>query len=76
MPESITGGKSFEDILFNPINFNGLIGLSMGLEHIRLFGHYQYGFNNILNKINDIEGTTNKFKGHLNLIQFGVLFYF
>jgi spermidine dehydrogenase len=24
MPESITGGKSFEDILFNPINFNAL----------------------------------------------------
>ena len=66
--------KAVTDI--NPINFNGLIGLSMGLEHIRLFGHYQYGFNNILDKLNDIEGTTNKFKGHLNLIQFGVLFYF
>lgn len=60
----------------NPINFNGLIGLSMGLERFRVFGHYQYGFNNILNKLNDIEDNTNNFKGHLNLFQFGTLFYF
>ncbi len=60
----------------NEINVNGLVGLSMGLERFRFFGHYQYGFNNILNKLNDIEGTTKNFKGHLNLFQFGLLFYF
>ena len=66
--------KELTDI--NTINFNGLVGLSMGLERFRVFGHYQYGFNNILNKLNDIEGKTENFKGHINMFQFGILIYF
>ncbi len=66
--------KELTDI--NTINFNGLVGLSLGIKHFRFFGHYQYGFNNILNKLNDIEGNTTNFKGHLNMFQFGMLFYF
>ena len=66
--------KNLTDI--NTINFNGLIGISMGIEHIRVFGHYQYGFNNILSKLNEIEGKTGRFKGHINMLQFGILIYF
>ena len=66
--------KELTDI--NGININGLAGLSIGIERLRIFGHYQYGFNNILNKLNDIEDTTEKFKGHVSMFQFGVLVYF
>lgn len=66
--------KELTDI--NGININGLAGLSIGIERLRIFGHYQYGFNNILNKLNDIEDTTENFKGHVSMFQFGVLVYF
>lgn len=59
-----------------PININGLVGLSMGLPRLRIFGHYQYGFNNFLNNLNKIEGNTEKYKGHISMYQFGVLLYF
>lgn len=60
----------------NGVNANGLVGLSIGAEQIRAFIHYQYGFNNILNKLNDIEGNTDDFKGNVSMFQFGALFYF
>jgi len=66
--------KQLTDI--NSININGLAGLSIGMERLRIFGHYQYGFNNILNKLNDIEGNTEDFEGHISMFQFGVLVYF
>ena len=66
--------KELTDI--NGININGLAGLSIGVERLRIFGHYQYGFNNILNKLNDIKGNTENFKGHISMFQFGVLVYF
>ncbi len=66
--------KQLTDI--TPINFNGLVGLSMGLERLRVFGHYQYGFNNILNNLNKIEGATQKYKGNVSMFQFGALIYF
>lgn len=66
--------KELTDI--SGININGLAGLSIGVERLRIFGHYQYGFNNILNKLNDIEGNTENFKGHISMFQFGVLVYF
>jgi len=66
--------KELTDI--NPININGLVGLSIGVERLRIFGHYQYGFNNFLNKLNDIEGNNENFKGHISMFQFGVLVYF
>jgi len=66
--------KELTDI--SGININGLAGLSIGLEKFRVFGHYQYGFNNILNKLNDIEGKTQSFKGNVSMFQFGILIYF
>ena len=57
------------------INGNILGGLSLGSKHFRLFVHYQYGINNILNKLNKIDGTTQKFKGHVTMLQFGMLLY-
>jgi len=66
--------KELTDI--SPININGLAGLSIGIERLRIFGHYQYGFNNILNKLNKIEGKTESFKGHISMFHFGVLVYF
>ena len=72
--EALITAKELTNV--TPLNINGLIGLSMGLERIRVFGHYQYGFNNFLNRLNDIEGTTEKFKGHVHMYNFGVLLYF
>jgi hypothetical protein len=72
--ETTITAKELTDV--TPINANGLIGLSMGLEHLRIFGHYQYGFNNYLNKLNELDGSTEKFKGHVSMYQFGVLLYF
>jgi hypothetical protein len=72
--EALINAKELTDV--TPINVNGLVGLSMGLSRLRIFGHYQYGFNNFLNKLNKIEGHTEKFKGHVSMYQFGVLIYF
>lgn len=72
--ETLITAKELTDV--TPINVNGLVGLSMGLSRLRIFGHYQYGFNNFLNKLNKIEGNTEKFKGHVSMYQFGVLLYF
>ena len=58
------------------INGTGVVGLSAGIERFRVFGHYHYGFTNILGKLNDIEGNTEDFKGNVNMFQFGILFYF
>lgn len=66
--------KELTDV--TPININGLVGLSMGLSRLRIFGHYQYGFNNFLNNLNKLDGNTEKFKGHVSMYQFGVLLYF
>lgn len=66
--------KELTDV--TPININGLVGLSMGLQRLRIFGHYQYGFNNFLNNLNKLSGTTEKFKGHVSMYNFGVLLYF
>ncbi len=57
------------------INANVLAGLSMGTKHFRVFAHYQYGINNILSRLDKIDGTSQKFKGNVNMIQFGVFIY-
>lgn len=72
--DALITAKELTDV--TPINANGLVGLSMGLARLRIFGHYQYGFNNFLNKLNKLEGNTEKFKGHVSMYQFGVLLYF
>jgi len=65
-----------EDIVdLTGINGNILGGLSMGTKHFRVFAHYQYGLNNVLSKLNKIDGTTQKFKGHMTMLQFGILVY-
>ena len=48
----------------------------MGIERFRVFGHYQYGINNILKKLDNAEGNKQSFKGNINMFQFGVLIYF
>lgn len=58
------------------VNANALGGISLGMERFRVFAHYQYGLNNILNKLNKVEGHDEDFNGRVNMIQFGVLFYF
>lgn len=72
--DALITAKELTDV--TPININGLVGLSMGLARLRIFGHYQYGFNNYLNNLNKLEGQTKKFKGHVSMYQFGVLLYF
>ena len=72
--KAFISAKELTDV--TPINVNGLVGLSMGLARLRVFGHYQYGFNNYLNKLNKLDGNTEKFKGHVSMYQFGVLLYF
>ena len=57
------------------ININALAGLSLGTRRFRAFVHYQYGINNVLNRLNDIEEAKSEFKGHVQLIQFGVFVY-
>ncbi len=57
------------------ININGLAGLSMGTKNFRVFAHYQYGFNNILSRLNSIKGTTQEFKGNVTMLDFGILLY-
>lgn len=57
-------------------NINAAIGATAGLKHVRLRAQYQYGFTNILNKLNDlgIEGT--KFKGNHSQVIFTAMVLF
>ncbi len=65
--------KDISDV--NPINGNAYIGLSAGGTRLRAVLFYQYGFTNILNKINSQEGIGNyNFKGNLSSISAQVLF--
>ena len=61
--------------------FNGNIygGISAGNRRIRAIVFYQYGFNNILNKLNSQEGLTlqngnRTFKGNMGTISGQILF--
>lgn len=66
--------EQIQDI--SQFNFNVAAGLTGGFEHFRLHVQYQYGINNILNKINK-QGlnTPDDLKGHLSLLMGGVTFY-
>lgn len=53
--------KDLRDI--SKFNVNGAIGATAGFEHFRIRVQYQYGFTNMLNKLNDLEIEGPKFKG-------------
>ncbi len=54
--------KSLRDI--SKFNVNGAIGATAGFKHFRIRAQYQYGFTNMLNKLNDLEIEGTKFKGN------------
>lgn len=61
-------------------NALGHIGLTAGVENIRLQVAYQYGFTDLLSNINKQEPVsslnTEKLKGNLGVIMAGIIFYF
>ena len=57
------------------VNVNALAGLSMGSKHFRVFAHYQYGLNNILKRLDKVDGANQKFKGNVSMIQLGIFLY-
>ena len=58
--------KEIEDI--SKFNINGAIGATAGFKHFRIRAQYQYGFTNILNKLNDLDIEGTKFKGNQSQI--------
>lgn len=57
-------------------NINGAIGLTAGFKHFRLRAQYQYGFTNMLSKLNkDLDYDVN-FKGNHSQISFTALVLF
>ena len=59
----------------NTINGNAYVGISAGNRRIRAIVFYQYGFTNILNKLNSQEGLAKyNFKGNLSSISGQILF--
>ncbi|MGJ8683015.1 MAG: hypothetical protein ACSHWW_00230 [Nonlabens sp.] len=63
--------KSFQET--SPININGIIGLSGGLEQIRFSAHYHYAFLDVLNGKNALSEELN---GNMSYITAGVRLYF
>ena len=61
------------------INGNAYVGISAGTRRFRAIVHYQYGFNNLFNKLNSEEGLValngnNKFKGNIGTVSAQLLF--
>ena len=65
--------KDLEDI--TQFNFNAAVGLTGGFEHFRFSLQYQYGINNVFNKIKDNTALDKAIKGHLGVFVGGVVFY-
>lgn len=61
-------------------NALGHIGLTAGVENIRLNVAYQYGFTDLLSNLNKQENisslNTEKLKGNLGVVLAGIIFYF
>jgi hypothetical protein len=57
-------------------NFHLAGGLTVGFKNIRLFGQYQYGVTNMLNKLNSQNLEKSNFKGHSSLLTVGATAYF
>lgn len=63
--------QEFEKV--NPINLNGIVGISAGLDNVRLTAHYHYGFFDSLESV-DVLG--NEVDGNLRYWSAGIRFYF
>lgn len=63
-----------EDV--SKVNFHLAAGLTAGFRNFRIFGQYQYGVTNVLNKLNDQNLEKDNFKGHSSLLTVGVTAYF
>jgi len=58
------------------VNFHLAGGLTAGFRNFRIFGQYQYGLTNMLNKLNKQNLEKNNFKGNSSLMTVGVTAYF
>lgn len=58
----------------NPFNFNGAVGVTAGVKRVRISIEYLYGFNNILNNLND-STAGHDFNGHLGIISGNVIVF-
>jgi hypothetical protein len=63
-----------EDI--SQFNVNGTVGATLGFRFIKLRAQYIYGFTNMLNKLNDKDLISEKFKGNQSMLTFAALITF
>ncbi len=66
--------KDLEQI--SKVNFHLAAGLTAGFRNFRIFGQYQYGVTNVLNKLNKENLEYSNFDGNSSIIIFGVTGYF
>ena len=66
--------KQLRDI--SKFNVNGAIGATAGFKNLRIRAQYQYGITNMLNKLNDLEGIDEDFKGNQSQIILGAMVLF
>lgn len=66
--------KDIEEI--SKFNVNGVIGGSAGFRNFRFRVQYQYGFTNMLNKLNDDLDLDTKLKGNHSQLTFAVMVLF
>ena len=66
--------KDLRDI--SKFNINGAIGATAGFNHFRIRAQYQYGFTNMLNKLNDLEIEGTNFKGNQSQVLLTALLLF
>ncbi len=57
----------------NTFNVNGAVGITAGFTHFRVNAQYQYGLNNILNRVNSDLGTN--FTGKLGILSGSIIAY-
>lgn len=58
------------------VNFHLAGGLTAGFRNFRIFGQYQYGVTNMLNKLNSANLENKDFKGNSSLMTVGITAYF
>ena len=71
--------KSNQILDVTKVNGNAYVGISAGSKVVRAVIFYEYGFNNILNKLNSQDGlillnNNDKFKGNLGTISGQIIF--
>lgn len=57
----------------NPINLNGVVGISIGTNNIRATAHYHYAF---FNALDSVDTTGQELEGNLSYLSAGLRFYF